>query len=90
MFDLESQIRGWRSDLAAAMGNVPEPLDELESHLRDDDRRISSAQMRSRRLKPRVPSLAKRDAWRRNSPRPAIAGGFRDGLRSVLSRPSCS
>jgi hypothetical protein len=41
MFDLESQIRGWRSDLAAAMGNVPEPLDELESHLRDDiDRRI--------------------------------------------------
>jgi len=41
MFDLESQIRAWRSDLAAAMGNVPEPLDELESHLRDDiDRRI--------------------------------------------------
>src|SRR5258706_5840281 len=41
MFDLESQIRGWRSELAAAMGNVPEPLDELESHLRDDiDRRI--------------------------------------------------
>src|SRR3954462_13017803 len=41
MFDLESQIRGWRSDLAAAMGNVPEALDELESHLRDDiDRRI--------------------------------------------------
>src|SRR5438552_2273220 len=41
MFDLESQIRRWRSDLAAAMGNLPEPLDELESHLRDDiDRRI--------------------------------------------------
>src|SRR5215218_1099611 len=41
MSELESQIRGWRSDLAAAMGNVPEPLDELESHLRDDvDRRI--------------------------------------------------
>jgi hypothetical protein len=42
MFDLESQIRAWRADLAAAMGNVPEPLvDELESHLRDDiDRRI--------------------------------------------------
>src|SRR5436190_6973974 len=41
MFDLESQIRGWRSEVAAAMGNVPEPLDELESHLRDDiDRRI--------------------------------------------------
>jgi hypothetical protein len=41
MFDVESQIRGWRSDLAAEMGNVPEPLDELESHLRDDiDRRI--------------------------------------------------
>jgi hypothetical protein len=41
MFDLESQIRGWRSDLAAAMGNVPGPLDELESHLRDDiDRRM--------------------------------------------------
>src|SRR5215217_5216675 len=41
MFDLESHIRGWRSDLAAAIGNAPEPLDELESHLRDDiDRRI--------------------------------------------------
>jgi hypothetical protein len=41
MFDLESQIRAWRADLAAAMGNAPEPLDELESHLRDDiDRRI--------------------------------------------------
>src|SRR5439155_8951122 len=41
MFDLESQIGGWRSDVAAAMGNVPEPLDELESHLRDDiERRI--------------------------------------------------
>src|SRR3954447_20894502 len=41
MFDLESQIRGWRSALAAAMGNAPEPLDELESHLRDDiDRRM--------------------------------------------------
>jgi hypothetical protein len=41
MFDLESQIRAWRSDLAAAMGNVPDALDELESHLRDDiDRRI--------------------------------------------------
>src|SRR2546423_1560315 len=36
MFDLESQIRAWRADLAAAMGNVPEPLDELESCLRDD------------------------------------------------------
>src|SRR5436305_2195674 len=41
MFDLETQIRGWRSDLAAAMGDVSESLDELESHLRDDiDRRI--------------------------------------------------
>src|SRR3954471_17987552 len=41
MFDLESQIRGWRAELAAAMGDVAESLDELESHLRDDiDRRI--------------------------------------------------
>src|SRR2546423_11962337 len=41
MFALKSQTRAWRADLAAAMGNVPEPLDELESHLRDDiDRRM--------------------------------------------------
>ena len=41
MFDLESQIRAWRSELSSALGDRPDVLDELEGHLRDEiDRRV--------------------------------------------------
>ena len=36
MFNLESQITEWRSQMLAAGIESPVPLDELESHLRDD------------------------------------------------------
>src|SRR5262245_44024447 len=36
MFDLEKQIDEWRREMQAAGIKAPVPLDELESHLRDD------------------------------------------------------
>jgi hypothetical protein len=40
MFDLEEQIAKWRRTAADALGNRPEVIDELESHLRDDVQRL--------------------------------------------------
>lgn len=43
MFDLEHSLSTWRSRMLAAGIQTPVPLDELESHLRDDiERRIQS------------------------------------------------
>jgi len=36
MFNLEKQISAWRSQMLAAGLQTPVPLDELETHLRDD------------------------------------------------------
>ena len=36
MFNLESSISAWRNQMLAAGIQSPVPLDELESHLRDD------------------------------------------------------
>ena len=36
MFDLEKQIEEWRREMQAAGIKTPVPLDELESHLRDE------------------------------------------------------
>ena len=36
MFDLEQSIAAWRQQMLAAGIKTPVPLDELESHLRDD------------------------------------------------------
>jgi hypothetical protein len=46
MFDLEQQIRDWRRTQAAALGERPELLDELESHLREDMQRLTQAGQR--------------------------------------------
>jgi hypothetical protein len=45
MFDLESQIRAWRSELSSALGDRPDVIDELEGHLRDEtDRRLRAGE----------------------------------------------
>ena len=45
MFDLEASIVQWRRQMLAAGINSPVPLEELESHLRDDvDRQVRSGQ----------------------------------------------
>lgn len=36
MFDLDNAVREWRQEMRAAGIKSPVPLDELESHLRDD------------------------------------------------------
>src|ERR1700720_2067304 len=43
MFDLEKAIGDWRRQMLAAGIKAPEPLGELESHLRDDVERQVSA-----------------------------------------------
>lgn len=43
MFELETAIRLWRQEMAAALGNRPEVVDELESHLREEMVRASLA-----------------------------------------------
>lgn len=43
MFDLERAIAGWRRRMIAAGIKAPVPLDELESHLRDDFRAFLAA-----------------------------------------------
>jgi hypothetical protein len=41
MFDLKTQIEEWRRTVAAHLGDRPDVLDELETHLRDDiERRV--------------------------------------------------
>jgi hypothetical protein len=43
MFDLEENVRAWRQVAGPTLGNDPQVLDELESHLRDEfDRLLSS------------------------------------------------
>jgi hypothetical protein len=45
MFDLEAQIRSWRQNVSASLGDRPDVLDELEGHLRDDfDRLVRSGE----------------------------------------------
>ena len=36
MFDIEKSIADWRRQMLAAGIKTPAPLDELESHLRDE------------------------------------------------------
>ncbi len=43
MFDLEQAIAEWREQMAAAGIKTPVPLEELESHLRDDYRALVAA-----------------------------------------------
>jgi hypothetical protein len=43
MFDLERQIRDWRQTQAVAVGERPELLDELESHLREETQRLTQS-----------------------------------------------
>ena len=45
MFDLEAQIRSWRQNVSASLGDRPDALDELDGHLRDDfDRLVRSGE----------------------------------------------
>jgi hypothetical protein len=49
MFSLESAIAEWRCQMLAAGINAPVPLDELESHLRDDiEQRVGAGDQEAR------------------------------------------
>jgi hypothetical protein len=43
MFDLDDHVRTWRQAAAAMLGDNPQLLDELESHLRDEFDRLQSS-----------------------------------------------
>ncbi len=48
MFDCEKQIQLWRNRVAGDLGERPDLMDELESHLRDDfERRVKAGQSES-------------------------------------------
>jgi hypothetical protein len=69
MFDLEQQIRLWRAELAAAMGDRAEAVDELESHLREQAEQLIS--------QGRPPERAWEEALRRLGTPEQLATEFR-------------
>ena len=59
MFDLEKAIADWRRQMLAAGIKTPVPLEELESHLREEiEQQMKSGLTRNRLLKRRKKSAA--------------------------------
>src|ERR1700748_2247263 len=58
MFDLNQSIREWRQQMMAGGIKAPVPMEELESHLRDDiERRIQSGMASDRAFQMSVQQL---------------------------------
>jgi len=87
MFELESAIGQWRHEMATALGDQPEILDELESHLREEisqGGRLAAGRPRPRGLT-RSPGSAAPPRWRRSSRRRRLSrgAGCRRGFSSA-------
>jgi hypothetical protein len=78
MFDLEPSIVEWRRQMLAAGIRNPEPLEELESHLREEFER----QMRSGLSKPQAFEAATRQIGQAR----ALNNEFKNSERTFMTR----
>ena len=84
MFDLESEIKQWRAELARTGLSSGEVVDELESHLREDFRRqVSAGETEERAFQFWFRASEIRPRFKLNSKKSAIRSSGRSG--SVLS-----
>ena len=77
MFDLEQSITEWRQQMLAAGIKTPVPLEELESHLRDDiEQQVRSGVTDKIAFETAVRRLENRPRWQWNSETPPSHTGF--------------